>query len=99
MNDRPPDDADAVGPDEPSGTPGTGDTTEETGRAVVEHAEGVDTVVVEDRGQWAVDIIVYFPDSVVRRRINVYRTKARAEISARLIKRGAEREIEGPLNG
>lgn len=97
MTDRPPEDADAEGPEDPHGP--AGDTAERTDGPVVAHADGVDTVVVEDRGQWAVDIIVYFPDSVVRRRINVYRTKARAEISARLIKRGAEREIEGPLNG
>lgn len=66
---------------------------------VPERAERVDTAVVEERGQWAVDIIVFFPDSVVRRRINTYRTRVAAEISARLIKRGAERELRGPLNG
>lgn len=64
-----------------------------------ERALGVETVVVEDRGHFAVDIVVFFADSVVRRRINTYPTRRRAEISARLIKRGAEREIEGPLNG
>lgn len=64
-----------------------------------EHALGVETVVVEDRGQWAVEIVVLFEDSVVRRRINTYPTRRRAEISAKLIKRGAEREIRGPLNG
>lgn len=64
-----------------------------------EHALGVETVVVEDHGQWAVEIVVVFADSVVRRRVNTYSTRRRAEISARLIKRGAEREIGGPLNG
>lgn len=89
-------DGHGAGPEEPPGRPA--ERAEEP-RTVVERAERVETEVIEDRGQWAVDIIVFFPDSIVRRRINVYRTRARAEISARLIKRGAEREIEGPLNG
>lgn len=61
-------------------------------------ALGVETVVVEDRGQWAVDIVVVFADGVVRHRIGTYPTRARAEISAKLVKRGAEREIGGPRN-
>lgn len=89
-------DGDGAGAEQPRDQPADG---AEQPRTVVEHAERVETEVVEDRGQWAVDIIVFFADSIVRRRINVYRTRARAEISARLIKRGAEREIEGPLNG
>jgi len=63
------------------------------------HAQSVETVVVEEKGRWAVDIVVVFADGVVRRRINTYHTRARAELSARLIKRGAERDIRGPLNG
>lgn len=62
-------------------------------------ARSVETVVVEERGRWAVDIVVVFDDGVVRRRIDTYHTRARAELSARLIKRGAERDIRGPLNG
>ncbi|AMO62900.1 Uncharacterised protein [Mycolicibacterium phlei] len=62
-------------------------------------ALSVDTVVVEVRGQWAVDIIVVFADGIVRKRIETYRTKNLAEIAAKLIKRAAERDIKGPLNG
>jgi hypothetical protein len=64
-----------------------------------EEALDVQTVVVEERGRWAVDIIVVFADGVVRKRINTHHTKARAEIAASLIKRAAERDIRGPVNG
>ena len=64
-----------------------------------DEALAVDTVVVEERGRWAVDIVVVFADGIVRKRIDTHPTKARAEISARLIKRAAERDIRGPLNG
>lgn len=65
-----------------------------------ERALGVETVVVPDRGQWAVDIVVVFGDGVVRRRIQTYRSEAMAKISAGYIKRGAERDIGGgPVNG
>jgi hypothetical protein len=64
-----------------------------------ERALGVETEIVKERGQWAVDIIVFFADGVVRRRIATYRTEALAKISANLIKRAAERDIPGPLNG
>lgn len=59
----------------------------------------VSTEVIEENGQWAVDIIVIFDDGVVRRRIDTYRTKRLAEIAADLIKRTAERDIDGPLHG
>ncbi|MBS1696572.1 MAG: hypothetical protein JST91_30690 [Actinobacteria bacterium] len=59
----------------------------------------METVVTEERGRWAVDIVVVFADGVVRKRIDTHHTKARAELSARLIKRAAERELRGPLNG
>ena len=62
-------------------------------------ALSVDTVVVEERGRWAVDIVVVFPDGIVRKRIDTHPTKARAELSARRIKRAAERDLRGPLNG
>lgn len=64
-----------------------------------DQALGVETIVVEEKGQWAVDIVVFFRDSVVRRRISTHPTRNRAEISARLIKRGADRDLRGPLNG
>lgn len=64
-----------------------------------EQADSVETVVFHERGRWVVEIVVMFPDSVVRHRIDDFPTKARAEISARLIKRAAERDIEGPRNG
>ncbi len=57
------------------------------------------TVVVEERGRWAVDIVVVSADGVVRKRIDTHNTKARAELSARLIKRAAERDIRGPIHG
>jgi hypothetical protein len=58
-----------------------------------ERALGVETVVVEHEGQWAVDIVVVFPDSVVRRRVGTYRSRRLAELSAEYIRRGAEREL------
>ncbi|UNB49925.1 hypothetical protein [Mycolicibacterium sp. YH-1] len=64
-----------------------------------EHALAIDTVVVYERGRWAVDIIVVFADGIVRKRIDNHPTQARAELSARMIKRAAERDIRGPLNG
>lgn len=63
------------------------------------HAIGVETEVIPERGQWAVDIIVIFDDGVVRRRVDTYRTEKLAKISASYIKRAAERDIPGPLNG
>lgn len=47
-------------PDRPKTTPRS------TGRT--EDALDVETVVVEDRGQWAVEVVVVFPDGVVRNR-------------------------------
>ncbi|WP_293240147.1 hypothetical protein [Mycolicibacterium sp.] len=64
-----------------------------------EEAHAVDTVVVEERGQFAVDIIVVFADGVVRKRIGTHRTRRRAELAASVIKRAAERDLKGPLNG
>jgi hypothetical protein len=64
-----------------------------------DEALDVQTVVVEERGRWAVDIVVVFADGVVRKRIDTHNTKARAELSARLIKRAAERDIRGPIHG
>ncbi|HJT03775.1 MAG TPA: hypothetical protein VJ757_09125 [Pseudonocardiaceae bacterium] len=64
-----------------------------------DNALGVDTLVYLEKGRWAVDISVLFRDGVVRHRIETYPTKKRAEISARLIKRAAERDLRGPLYG
>ena len=64
-----------------------------------DEALDVQTVVVEERGRWAVEIIVVFADGVVRKRINTHNTKARAELSANLIRRAAERDIRGPIHG
>lgn len=74
------------GPD-PAGT-GSADTAYE-----------VRTLVVAERGRWAVDVVVVFADGVVRKRIDTYPTEARARIAARLIQRAAERDLEGPLHG
>jgi hypothetical protein len=60
----------------------------------------VQTVVVEERGRWAVDIVVVFADGVVRKRINTHATRARAELAADLIRRAADRDIGGgPVHG
>ncbi|MEE6140223.1 hypothetical protein SKC41_28375 [Mycobacterium sp. 050128] len=64
-----------------------------------DEALSVDTVVSEERGRWAMDVVVIFADGVVRKRIDTHPTKARAELSARMIKRAAERDIRGLLNG
>ncbi|HEV2637783.1 MAG TPA: hypothetical protein VGX23_21700 [Actinocrinis sp.] len=61
----------------------------------VRRAYGVETVVESERGRWAVDVLVIFPDGVIRHRIDSFHTKSRAEVSARLIKRAAERELRG----
>ena len=55
-------------------------------------AFGVETILVAERGQWAVDIFVVFADGVVRKRISTYRTRARAQLAANVIKRAAERD-------
>ncbi len=67
--------------------------------STAEEALAVETVVVPERGRWAVDIIVIFADGIVRKRIDTHPTQARAELSARTIKRAAERDIRGPRNG
>ena len=64
-----------------------------------EDARGVETVVVHERGHWAVDIVVVFDDGIVRKRINTHRTRGRAELAASLIKRAAERDLKGPRFG
>lgn len=62
-------------------------------------AYNVETVIIAEKGQWAVDIVVVFDDEVVRKRIDSYRTERLAQISADLIRRTAEREITGPIHG
>lgn len=65
-----------------------------------DEALDVQTVVVADSGRWAVEIVVVFADGVVRKRIDTHATKARAELSADLIRRTAERDIgPGPIHG
>lgn len=64
-----------------------------------DQAYAVDTVVVEERRQWHVEIVVVFEDEVVRRRVGTYFTESRAQIAADLIKRTAERDISGPIHG
>ncbi|WP_240431358.1 hypothetical protein [Mycobacterium kyogaense] len=56
-------------------------------------ARTVETVVVPERGQWVVEVVVVFDDGVVRTRIGTYRSRRRAELAADLIKRAAEREL------
>ncbi|MFN8070547.1 MAG: hypothetical protein U0R66_01850 [Mycobacterium sp.] len=72
--------------------------TEEIGpkaETSADEALDVQTVVVEERGRWAVDIVVVFADGVVRKRIDTHATKARADIAADLIRRAANRDIGG----
>ncbi|WP_237573424.1 hypothetical protein [Mycolicibacterium lacusdiani] len=68
-------------------------------KSSAEEAHAVDTVVVEERGQFAVDIVVVFADGVVRKRIDTHRTRRRAERAASFIKRAAERDVRGRLMG
>lgn len=105
MRDRPPGGGDpAEGGEDGTGRPGSGWPHRPGPPEVLAQgpgspaAEEVRTAVLEENGRWAVDIIVVFPDGVVRRRIDTYPTRRRAEISARLIRRGAEREIRGPVH-
>lgn len=67
--------------------------------SAADEALDVQTVVVEERGRWFVEIVVVFADGVVRKRIDSHATRARAELSAGLIKRAAERDIGGPVHG
>lgn len=74
--------------------------TEVRTESSADEALDVQTVVVGERGRWAVEIVVVFADGVVRKRINTYATKARAELAADLIRRAAERDIgPGPIHG
>ena len=68
-------------------------------KSSAEVAHAVDTVVVEERGQFAVEIVVVFADGVVRKRIDTHRTRRRAEQAASFIKRAAERDARGRLTG
>lgn len=68
---------------------------QERPRTSTDEALDVHTVVVPERGRWAVDIIVVFADGVVRKRIDTHRSKARADIAADLIRRAANRDIGG----
>jgi hypothetical protein len=79
----------------------TDEHSSQAGRAnSADEALDVQTVVVEENGRWAVDIVVVFADGVVRKRINTHHTKARADIAADLIRRAAERDIGGgPRHG
>lgn len=64
-----------------------------------ERAFAVETYVEQVSGQWVVDLVVIFEDEAVRRRINTYRSERHARIAASWIKRAAERDIDGPING
>lgn len=63
-----------------------------------DEALDVQTVVVEERGRWAVEIVVVFADGVVGKDRHPCQP-GRAELSANLIRRAAERNITGPVNG
>lgn len=70
-----------------------------SGPASGDEAIAVETYVTAERGQWVVELVVVMTDSVVRRRINSYRTEREATLAASWIKRGASRDIDGPVNG
>lgn len=76
---------------EPAGDPSVS-RPQPSGHSSVDEAHEVQTVISYESGRWAVDLIVVFDDGVVRTRIDTFPTKGRAEISARLIKRAAERD-------
>ena len=59
----------------------------------------METYVERRNGQWEVDIMVIFEDGVVRKTVNTFRTERRAQIAAEWIKRAAQRDIAGPING
>jgi len=79
--------------------PGVRPKTSVRSGSSAEEALDVQTMVVPERGRWAVEIVVIFADGVVRTRIDTFPTEARAHLSAGLIKRAAERDLRGPLNG
>ncbi len=62
-------------------------------------AIAVDTTVREDRGRWVVESGVVFADEAVHRTVNDYPTRRHAEIAAQWIRRAADRDIQGPING
>ncbi len=64
-----------------------------------DEALAVETYVVEERGRWRVEIVVVFPDEVVRRSVGDYRSRREAEIAASWIRRAADRDVEGPPHG
>jgi hypothetical protein len=66
---------------------------------VPDRAFAVETYVERRRGQWAVDIVVIFEDEVIRRTINTFRSERRAQAAASWIKRAAQRDIRGPIDG
>jgi hypothetical protein len=55
-----------------------------------EHALAIGTYVREEHGRWVVYAEVTFIDVVRRFRLRDYRSKRRAEIAARCIRRGAD---------
>ncbi len=59
----------------------------------------VETFVEKEDGQWVVYIEVMFKDTVVRRKLNRYFTKEKAEIAASYIKRCANRDLPFPNDG
>lgn len=59
-----------------------------------EPASHAEAIVEREDGQWVVDVVVFFPDGVVRRRIGRYRTEALANTAARWIGRAANRDTD-----
>ncbi len=61
-----------------------------------DEAIAVETYVESSKGRWVVEMVVVFPDEVVRKRITDYPTKRHAEIAADWMKRAAARDLPPP---
>lgn len=59
----------------------------------------VDTVIINEKGQWVVYMDVIFWDETVRRRIQAYPTRRQAEIAASWMKRAAQRNLPQAPSG
>lgn len=62
-------------------------------------ALAIETYVTERNGRWVVEVAVIFTEEAVRKTINDYPTRRQADVAAGWIKRAAQRDIEGPVNG
>lgn len=59
------------------------------------YADFAECEIVPECGQWALYLIIYYPDSISRKKISIYRTEKLARIAASLIGRAANRPTRG----